>query len=327
MTQMNPRPSSHPARAVIAVCCALGLAFSTLAHAQQSRDGWYEEVEAAFADAARSLKPVVIYRAERNNRADREADAARRDVWSSVNVVEPLAQFVLLRAGNREAITALESRGIALPANFGVVFTNPGGGVLDRLSPGGVLQVDSVRMKLQAVRAAHSQDLRERIARTLASGQSQPRDIIAALEAVGMLNLTVLEDDVHQVLQRPAEATVVAAALRALAQLGTSTAIDRLAAIALDDQSTIAAAAQAALLQSEPPAALHLLPLLDTAPAAERPKIYRWVCTIAGVQSVRPGSFWTRARDALARDELQRARVAVRRAVDAWRTAVLEERS
>lgn len=300
------------------------------AHAQVGQGiAWPRNVEQAIAEAKKTQRPILLLVEGTSGRGggrgrhlySHSSVQGRQLAFSDRRVIYAARNFVPVAAqrGDSRYSGLFQQLGIGPHAGYRGVFITPDGAKLGesaaledpaRLAP-------EIAMAFRSYRAQFYKDeLKAKFGDPNATVQ-ETRDV---LRKVAQMVVEQADGDVLAILDRPGLPTELrVAAYQALADLGTSAAVERLVEDAAGPDAATARLAGQALASAPVGAAEFLLDRLDDDNAAIRLAAYRAITRICEVPQPKSDNFWTNAKEKRAAEELRRVRGLAEQCMTVWK--------
>jgi len=284
---------------------------------------WSRDAAQSVALARRTHRPLMFWVLGRSASRDHELEREQKRAFADSLVAEIGSRFVPVKLSRSRYHDVLEQWGLPANANLEIVFTTPDGEVIDRLSPGGAAEPDSLARKMTLVFQHYRQGVYEReLKEKLTAAPAADSEVKAALEFVNNLLILAADTDVIALLKRaPLSPELRGDVYQTLAVLSTPGSVDALLERAADDE-----AAASALGGCTPEAAERMLTVLEGDDPRLRLIVYRAVTRICRIPGARPDRFWEGRYERPKQDEVARVRAAVERTAQRWRKRYAEYR-
>lgn len=265
---------------------------------------WETDVQGAIREAQREQRPLMFHvystRYEPEDSDDSIIDRQRR-VFADARVALASRQFVPVRLYRERDGQFLEQVGIPSHggSDFTIFWTTPQGKLLDRISAGGVTQVESMLQKMETIWEKYRQTILDEIKPILGDENAEPRVVVDALRRLEELAIPEADEPVIELLKRESlDDAVRSQGVETLAALNSEKAVQYLFELSLTAKDPrLAREVATRLTRADPPAARHLMKYLDEDDLDQQVAAYDAIAKIARVRTTRPGQFWQSASE------------------------------
>jgi hypothetical protein len=294
------------------------VAYGALQAAQAQRTiQWRTDVPGAVATAKQTHLPLMFYVLGRNEDRDDKIDNAQKRAFTDPKVLQLSHRFIttrLSRSVNRDVLVELK-----LPPTMTqeIAFVTPDGKVIDRLSPSGVADPNTLADKMRLVFDAYRRQLfTSEIQPELEKPDASPENMRIALAAIRDLNITAADETLLKLVEREnLNRGVLFEAYDVLAALSTKPGMEKLAELAIAKQPH----ADEALARTTPIGAEVLLDKMVEEDGTVRVSIYDAICKVCDIKGRKSEKWWQRAENRLLVDEVDRVKKLTKEAADRWR--------
>lgn len=297
----------------------LGLLLVTpgIALAQQGIT-WRTDPQPAVREAKATKRPLMVYVLAATRDRDDDVERGQRRALQDPRVLRLSRRFVPLRLSRSQHRDVLADFGLPQHANMMISFVSPDGKQLGQIGAGGVAQADSLVQKMVRVFEVYQKQLfDEEVRPTLKDQKAKPADVQRALALTREFRLTVADQAVVELLERPRLSAVLRKdAYRTLATLSTKVAVDKLLDLAWDGDAD----ATDALSQCTPAGAELMLPDMQADAEYFPYPLYKAVTKICQIRKTKPERFFENASERLKQEEVERVQKLVRAAAQRWRS-------
>lgn len=282
---------------------------------------WQTKVETAVRAAQRSNQILMFYAIGSRRDRDDEIESKQTRALADDRVVEAVANMVCVRLTIAADPELLKKVGIRADesTNLTLFWTTSDLQLLDRLSAGGVMQVDSILQKIEGVEKRQQEAVLKDILPILTDADSTDQQLQNALDTIAALNLTGAADALGQMLEREnLNPRLRKDGYKLVGKFGTEKGVQILFQHSQSDNEDIADAAMDGLGECDPPAAKYLFEYLRSDDIDTQFAAYEAVAEIANVRGLRNRDFFESAGKATRERELDRVKEKADQRIERW---------
>ena len=296
----------------------LFLCGADLGLAQSQGIRWQRNPPQAIAQAGQSKLPLMFYILSSSKDRDNNLEGEQRRAMTDPRVVRLSQRFIpvyLSRSANRDL---LEQLGLPARANMEIAFVSPDGKLLDRLSPGGVSNSNTLAQKMALVFNFYRQQMFDTELRpVLEKKDATAAELRQPLERIRDFIIAGADSYVIKVLERDRlDRKTAKLCCEVLAALSTEASVKKLLALSVKDDR----AAADALSKCTPIAAEMMLDHLITDEGYIRLDIYQAITKICGIRKPKSDKWWERAKEELLEQEIERVTKLVTDTAALWKS-------
>lgn len=282
---------------------------------------WQTRTENAVRAAQRHNKVLMFYAlGSRREREDEIKDKQTRALADD-RVVAAVQNMICVRLNIAQDAELLKRVGIRADesTNLTLFWTTADLQLLDRLSAGGVMQVDSILQKVEGVEKRQKQKVLKDILPILSDPESTDQQLQNALDTIAGLNLTGAADALGALLEREnLNPRLRKDGYKLVGKFGTEQGVQILFQHSQSDNEEIAEAAMDGLGECDPPAARFLFEHLRSSDVDMQFAAYEAVAEIANVRGLRNRDFFEEAGRATRARELDRVKEKAVQRIERW---------
>jgi hypothetical protein len=287
-----------------------------LAEAQQTIQ-WRTDVPGAVNTSKQTRLPLMFYVLGRNEDRDDKLDNAQKRAFTDPRVLRLSHRFIttrLSRSVNRDVLEELK-----LPPTMTqeIAFVTPDGQVIDRLSPSGVADSNSLAEKMKLVFEAYrKQLLTKEIQPEFEKPDAPVENLRIGLAAIRDLHIVSADAAILKLLEREnLNRQVEVLAYDVLASLATKPGMQKLMDLSIEGKPH----ADEALGQTTPVGAEILAENMVADDGTVHVAFYNAICKVCDIKGRKTQKWWERSEERLLKEEIARTQTAAKEAAAQWK--------